>query len=529
MRAFEFLLVEAQGGMWDRMLEKKSGANIQFLNGNQTYELVDVAVFPKDVRLKYEPDPEDPQNTTSEMMRVDIEQYVSSLGAAVQKYIGAKNNSGAAMVVILGDQSAGAAAGEPEAVAPTAPSGKKIAFVKFFKQKKSDHPPIYWQTSVFTQDTGWSQTGKGKSATAKAAEVQISPYDFVSPGRYQIAALPGLVAQNLNSRPATYPQNLKVGLPALLDDLIKNTGAVPNLDQYAGQIEVVFGETAAPIALALGKRVSGAYKDAEANLLGKLEPPKTWADFKEVSFGAFGEKIGDSFLWDGPGETATKIIISSKNKSGGAPASLTGAMETIDKFPEEFGPGTEFYEKYKTILPTLEILHTKQAIPGVLDACVDQRIITKDEKEFIVSIYGKGTGTEQDLQNYPNLPTVYKAKAFLGAPITNKAGKSVISNRGVDRSNAKFQMGYHLLGNCAKLLKFKLNENSVLMTNFFKAVLNKAQMVQVYTTTEKVNDGITFTDFEVVWPPTFAGSIIIESDHYTSNAKPSKKISFVFD
>ena len=63
MRAFEFLLVEAQGGMWDRMLEKKSGANIQFLNGNQTYELVDVAVFPKDARLKYEADPENPQNT----------------------------------------------------------------------------------------------------------------------------------------------------------------------------------------------------------------------------------------------------------------------------------------------------------------------------------------------------------------------------------------------------------------------------------------------------------------------------------
>ena len=142
MRAFEFLLVEAQGGMWDRMLEKKSGANIQFLNGNQTYGLVDVAVFPNDVRLKYELDPEDPQNTATEQMRIDIEQYVSSLGATVQKYIGAKNNSGAAMIVVLGDQSAGAAAGEPEAAAPTAPSGKKIAFVKFFKQKKSDHPPI---------------------------------------------------------------------------------------------------------------------------------------------------------------------------------------------------------------------------------------------------------------------------------------------------------------------------------------------------------------------------------------------------
>lgn len=526
MRAFEFLLVEAQGGMWDRMLEKKSGANIQFLNGNQTYELVDVAVFPKDARLKYELDPEDPQNTATEQMRIDMEQYVSSLGATVQKYIGAKNNSGAAMIVVLGDQSSGAAAGEPEA-APTAPSGKKIAFVKFFKEKKSVHPPIYWQTSVFTQDTGWSQTGKGKSATAKAAEVKISPYDFVKPGRYPIAALPGLIAQNLNARPATYPQNLKVGLPALLDDLTKDTGPVANLEQYADQVEVVFGETAAPIALALGKRVSGAYKDAEANLLGKLEPPKTWADFKEVSFGAFGEKIGDSFLWDGPGEKATKIIISSKNKSGGAAASLTGAMETLDKFPEEFGPGTKFYEKYKTILPTLQILHTKQAIPGVLDACVDQLIITKDEKEFIVSIYGKGTGTEQDLQNYPNLPSLYLAKQFLGRQQINKAGDVVTAKKGVDLNNAKFQMGYHLLGNCAKLLKIKLNTDSALMTDFFKAVLNKAAMVQVYTTTERAN-GISFSDFEVVWPPTFTGSIQIESDHYTSNAKPSKKISFVF-
>ena len=504
MRFFEFLLVEAQGGMWDRMLEKKSGANIQFLNGNQTYELVDVAVFPQDQRLKYEPDPENPETPATDSMKLDIDQYLQEQGTAVQKYIGAKNNSGAAMVVIIGDQN------------------KKIAFVKFVKEKKSVHPPIYWQTSVFTQDTGWSQTGKGKSATAKAAEVKISPYDFVRPGRYQINALPDMIAQNLNARPDTYPQNLKVGLPALLDDLIKDTGPVPNLEQYADQVEVVFGETAAPIALALGKRVSGSYSDAEQNLLGPLG--LAWSDFTEVSFGAFGEKIGDSFLYSGE----TKIIISSKNKTGGAPASLTGAMETIDKYPEEFGPGTKFYKKYSPILSTFEVLHKNQAIPGVFAACVLQQIITEEEKDFIVSIYGKGTGTEQDLQNYPNLPTVYKAKAFLGSPITNKAGKSVIANKGVDLSNAKFQMGYHLLGNCAKLLKIKLNTDSALMTDFFKAVLNKAAMVQVYTTTEKVNDGITFTDFEVVWPPTFTGRIQIESDHYTSNAKPSKKISFVF-
>jgi hypothetical protein len=506
MRFFEFLLVEAQGGMWDRMLEKKSGANVQFLNGNQTYELVDVAVFPQDQRLKYEVDPENPETPATDSMKLDIDQYLQEQGAAVQKYIGAKNNSGAAMVVIIGDQN------------------KKIAFVKFVKEKKSVHPPIYWQTSVFTQDTGWSQTGKGKSATAKAAEVKISPYDFVRPGQYQINDLPGLIAQNLNARPDTYPQNLKVGLPALLDDLIKDTGPVPNLEQYADQVEVVFGETAAPIALALGKRVSGSYKDAEVNLLGKLEPPLTWADFTEVSFGAFGEKIGDSFLYAGQ----TKIIISSKNKSGGAAASLTGAMETIDKYPEDFGPGTKFYKKYLPILSTFEVLHKNQAIPGVLAACVLQQIITEEEKDFIVSIYGKGTGTKEDLKNFPNLTTVYLAKQFLGSQQINKAGNLVVAKKGVDLNNAKFQMGYHLLGNCAKLLKIKLNENSSLMTDFFKAVLNKASMVQVYTDTQRSSQGIKFSDFNVVWPPTFTGSIAIESDHYTSNAKPSKKISFVF-
>ena len=504
MRAFEFTLFEAQGGMWDRMLEKKSGANIQFQKNNQTYDLIDVVVFPNDQRLKYEADPENTQVSAVDMLKKDIDQYVQAEGANIEKYFGANKSSGAAMVVIIGDKD------------------KKIAFVRFVREKKTVHPPIYWQTSVFSRDTGWQQTGKGKSATAKAAEIKISPYDFVRPGRYQISALPRLISQNLNARPPTFPQNLKVGLPALIDDLIKNIGPVANLEQYADQIEVVFGESAAPIALALNKRVSGAYRDAEKNLLKPLN--LSWSDFKEVSFGAFGEKIGDSFLWAGE----TKIIISSKNKAGGAAASLTGAMETIEKFPDEFGTGTDFYKTYSSILPTLEVLHKEQAIPGVLEASVLQEIITEEEKNYIISIYGKGTGKEEEIQQFPNLPVVYQAKSFLGAPKVNKAGKTVISKVGVDRSNPKFQLGYHLLGNCAKLLKIKLNEDSELITNFFKAVLNKAAMVQVYTDVERSDKGISFKEFDVVWPPTFTGSIKIESDHYTSNARPSKKISFTF-
>ena len=102
------------------------------------------------------------------------------------------------------------------------------------------------------------------------------------------------------------------------------------------------------------------------------------------------------------------------------------------------------------------------------------------------------------------------------------------AKKGVDVNNHKYQFGYHLLGNLAVLIKKKLNADVPKITKMFKAVLNRADMVQVYTTVKKNNQGIWYDNFNVVWPPTFSGTIQIESDHYTANAKAGKKISFVF-
>jgi hypothetical protein len=505
MRAFE-LLVEAEGGMWDRMLEKKSGKNIQFTDGTNTYDLLNVAVFPQDDRLKYEQDPNDPAQTVDVQIKKDTEDFARQQGAIVQKTIPGQKRNAAAMVVILGDQT------------------KKLAFIKYFQFKKDRHPPLYWQTSVFAGDTGLKQTDTGKSATAKAAEIRISPYDIVDPGRlYDINSIPNIIAQKLKTR-TDLPPALRSGLYALADDLLKNTTPtpVPNIEGYQDQVEVVFGESVQPIALANNNRVTGSYKDAEKNLLNPMGV--SWSDFKQVSFGGFGEQIGDSYLHAGE----VKLTVSSKGKKG-ANASLTGAMETIEKYPDEFGPGTAFSKKYKKLMPVFQILHQENAIPGVIKASVFLKIITQEEADYIQSIYGKGTGTVEELQNYPNLSTVYKAKMFMGQEVTNKKGVVRKSAQGVDPSNPKFQMGYHLLGNLAKLLKIKLNEDVALMTSFFKAVLNKSSMVQVYTSTKRNEKGIWFDNFKVIWPPTFSGNIVIESDHYTSNARPSKKVSFKFD
>jgi hypothetical protein len=202
-------------------------------------------------------------------------------------------------------------------------------------------------------------------------------------------------------------------------------------------------------------------------------------------------------------------------------------METVDKFPEEFGPGTPFEAKYPFV-KILRLLHEGTAVGGLLAAGVGAELITPQEKQYIESIYGQGTGTIEEIQAYPNLASLYNAKNFKGQEVTNSKGQLVTSGQGVDTTNPKFQMGFHLLGNLAKKMKEYLNADKQLMTSFFKAVLNKSSMVQVYTYTNRSDKGVWFDKFDVVWPPTFTGTIEIESDFYTSNAKPSKKISFVF-
>jgi hypothetical protein len=97
-------------------------------------------------------------------------------------------------------------------------------------------------------------------------------------------------------------------------------------------------------------------------------------------------------------------------------------------------------------------------------------------------------------------------------------------------SNPKYQFGYHLFGNLAVMIQKYFAEPSrqAKVTNIFKAVLNKADMVQVYTHTKNDKGGAYFSNFKVTWPPTFTGKIVILADHYTAMAPAGKKISFKF-
>jgi hypothetical protein len=540
MRIIE-LIMEASGGMFDRGLEKKSGAKIQFTDGKQTYDLIDVAIFPQDERLSYnQRDPEaqvqqtqqqqtqqqqtqqqqtqqvtpnnngQPQPPTPiaedqealDSMKVDVESYMDRLESYPAQYVGTNKNSGAAMIVTLGTVEEG---GE----------STRMSFVKFYKQKTGSHPPLYWQTSAFGRDTGFTQVGAGKSATAKASELKISPYDFVKPETpYAVNNLPDLIRNQLQTRGDKFPESLITGIPMLLENLaVGSKDHVPNLAQYHGVLEVVLGETAAPIALSNGVNVSGSYKEAELQLLSKLidGQPLSWRDFDTVTFGKHGAAIGDSTLQTADGSAS--VIISSKNEKGGAPASLTGAMETINnpKFANDFGKQSKFYESYQDIVDILQILDQGTAVTGLVSVAKHLGWITQDEMlDFLGTIYGKGKIKDSVIEQYPGLWALYNQP------------------RRVDKANTKYQQGFHILSTMAVNLKAHLNKDLPRITAFFKAVLNKSSLVQVYTRVGQTSEGLWFDNFDVVWPPTFKGNIVVESDFFTAQAKPSKKLSFYF-
>ena len=571
---FKLILSEASGGMWDRMNEKRSGKPIVFTKNGESLDLLDVQVFPRNPKIssykefavptaptqqptaptappapKAQPtaktapvqqaaddqdieEPEEleqqplaerkaPIETTEpahiQIMLADILAWIQSQNAQIEYAEAPKNTAAAAMVVILGgtDEDGNA---------------KKLAFVNWYPTKIANKvPPLFWKTIRFEEATGWVQGNAGKSATAKAAVLKMDPADLLEAEQsYDISQVPTLITNGKLAARLDIPPELKLGIPALLTDLASGPNPTPvaGLEKYEREIEVVLGETAAPIALMTGNRVSGSYDDVTNQLLQTMEPPLTWQDFTQVVYGKKGGKVEDCSMYAGK----VKLMVSSKDSKGGAAASLTGFMETLEKLPDQFGPGTAFYTKYQDILETLEIIHKNTGVSGILQASASPSLgfIDTDEMNFIRSIYNTGKGKMADVAGYPNLPTVLKAKGIKGAMVTNSKGQRVASGAGVDVTNPKYQLGYHLLGNLAVMIQKHFAKDQDRVTALFKSVLNRADMVQAYTKVGKGNQGLWFEDFKVTWPPTFNGKIIILADHYTANAPAGKKISFKF-
>lgn len=481
MRAFE-IIIESSGGLARRWIEKQTGKDIFFLDSNKTkWDLEDVQFFPADPDLAYLTDE---TGTAQSKLKLDLDQYLKSKSLNTIKTFGEKSanaKSLASIVVIVSD-------------------GKnRIAYNRQVSKKKTTGPnPILWDNTEFQTNTGLTV----QTPQMKKAGIKIEPADLLIPNsKYKVRQLVDTVTKNLNN--ANLPEELKIGIPQILQNVVQGkTTAVPKTKEHEPVIQIKFGEIAAPIALTTGNLVTGSYSQADEKLCGPLGG--SWRTATAISFPDKGETLVDSYVHLPGGQ----IGVSSKAGDTGAKPSVKSIIETLDQKPESFSP--EFINENQNLIENLRIVYSETSIDGIQKLARKFKIIDDTDLKYIESIYSKGkvdpVGITENLKNLLSKSSYQK----------------------VEKEHPEYQLGYHILAVLARYVADNFNQDRPAITEFFKAVLNNSNMVQIKARTATQGDGVAFSAFEVIWPPVFGGSIVTYAGHFTSRTRPTRKLSFEF-
>jgi hypothetical protein len=57
-------------------------------------------------------------------------------------------------------------------------------------------------------------------------------------------------------------------------------------------------------------------------------------------------------------------------------------------------------------------------------------------------------------------------------------------------------------------------------------MLSRANLIQVNQFTERKDDGVAFSRFDVIWPPNFTGKIKFSASDFQSNKKSTSRLAF---
>jgi hypothetical protein len=477
-------LIESTGGIARRWIEVQSGQSVPFVHNQskEEFNLVDLILLPPDPDLRYDDEPGG--SSGIEICDLNIQNVIESLNPAPLSVTQVGDKAGrSAMIVVVQDN-----------------SGSKHVYVKKVRAKRSTGPnSIFWQTKEFATQTGlWAQT-----AQMKKAAIPIEPTDFIQAQvQYSISSLIPEVAKGLQQS-TIIPDQMKTGLPILLTNLSRGSmDMVPGLAEFQPAIEIKLSELAVPLALATGNFMSGDYQKVEKDLLGPMGT--SWDGVTAASFPAKAEKLIDAYVHFG----SDKLDVSVKDSKGGGRPSTATIAETLRTY--DFG--RPFLNKNSDIISAIEILDADSAIQAPIKLAKQYGILNSDDIDYLLQIYGKGAAGAS-VEMTPGW------KSLLGTVSYNP-----------DSTHPEYQLGYHLLAICAKTVASTLNKDSERITDFFKTVLNKSNLIQVYakTKTDKAG-GLAYTGFQVTWPPVFSGRIEVDADSYTARTRPSRKISFSFN
>ena len=534
MRAHEFLQ-ESQGGIYRRGQEVEMGANIQFANkDNQEIQLLGTQLFPDNNQQPY---------LNSEELEQDYMQYLADVNVAPEDIhvSGVTKNPGAALVTVWYDNA----------------NEKHVAYIKLAKSKSEEGKPapIMWANKDFSKVSGYGAQTK----VAQRATLDLKPNRTVPTNQQlDVNSIAKSVAQVVASR-QDLDENLRNGLAQLIDHIAKGDKTpIPGLANYIGSLEVDFGEVAAPVSLITGNLAVGSgYALAEKALLAPYN--LTWRNLSKIQYPNEGNfNLYDSFIYV---TDEIKINISSKDKKGGAAASVKGIVDDIAgnseryaevtrKFPKAYrliqtianpppiywhsgAPDFERQENTKTgaVIPKTRTDNNKKhstfrqqvsvqgnmGINGPLYlAEFEFGFINRQEAEMILDMIKRGQGVHPDV--------ALKKKAI------TKNLHDLIKIKGAKNYNDPgYSCGWHLLAALAKKVANHVNSDTTIkIDQFFKAVLERSNMIQVKTgmTTSKPSGddtigGAAFSQFTVIYPPIFDGKIELNADtNYMATRAP---------
>ena len=376
-----------------------------------------------------------------------------------------------------------------------------VAFVKLFNAKSMGAIPFFWSNADFARETGYSI----RNASQQKSDLNLKPSTVV--GTDANLTIDEAIEQ-IETNIATHDE-LAPDIRFQVVNLIKNVESgfvspVANASIYSNSYEVDLGETAAPIALLTGHFVSGAYQQVEEQLLKPMG--SSWRKIKRISYPMNdSEVLVDSFLILNKG---TKIGVSSKDKKGGAAASITSLTSEIETNPERYVDLQE-QKKYKYLFNILNLLKDKSAEDGPLELGIIYKVITKEERAEIKKAIADPNMDKKQLSQ--NLKTLLKNPIY--QPI---------------KTNQNYTIGYHLLTTVAHIVSEQyLNKNTKIVSQFFKDIMSRSNMIQVKTSMKKVGDDAYFSNFSVIWPPTFTGTVRFYSrKNYSASSRPTGKMSF---
>jgi len=489
----EDLLDESSGGLARRWIEVQSGMEIPFEHTitKDIYTMADVIILPQDPELKYEdvklPKPVMQNGKMSStvlgttLLDKDIQKTIDSIPAPIEtKEFGLKG-ARAAIIVVMKD-----------------PEGNNHVYVKKVLKKRSLGPnAVFWQTTEFAKQTNlWAQTKQMKKAA-----IPIEPTDFIDPGKqYSINSLIKIVTSKALSN-TIIPEEIKNGLPLLLNNIMSGSiTPIKGLSEYQPAIEIKLSELAVPLALKSGNFVTGDYENVNKNLLAPMGA--SWGKATAVSFPPKAEKLIDTSLHFGD----EKIDISVKDSKGGGRPSTSVIVKTLEE--GDFSP--RFKKKYANEIAALEILDKESGIEAPLKLASEvYGVLNSTDLAFLEKIYGNGA---KKAKLTPGWEKLMPQVAYMP-----------------DKTHPEYQLGYHLLAVAAKYVSARINEDVDKITSFFKEILSKSSLVQVYAKTTVKGDGLYYSNFKVTWPPVFEGTIEVDADSYTARTRPSRKISFSFN